>query len=78
MKLRGNVNENVELDKYEIGDESTDGIGGGNFYHIDESCNVSINGDIDLVDCIEFTPYEIPQDEDDTNSFEPHYEITAS
>jgi hypothetical protein len=70
-----------EVDEYEIGDEGSNPPVGGNFYHVNESYNVSIRGDLDSINTIEFIPHEDAREEgyedDDIEDFEPYYEIEA-
>ena len=70
-----------EVDEYEIGDEGSNPPVGGNFYHVNESYNVSIRGDLDSVNTIEFIPHEDAREEgyedDEIEDFEPYYEIDA-
>lgn len=77
--------ENVELDKYTIGGEKGSPIGGA-YVHVkedekpplDEAYNVSIRGDIDSIDVIEYEPNDEPYDmEDEDEVFEPTYDINA-
>lgn len=77
--------ENVELDKYTIGGEKGSPIGGAYFHvkedekpSLDEAYNVSIRGDIDSIDAIEYEPNDEPYDmEDEDEVFEPTYDINA-
>ena len=70
-----------EVDEYEIGDEGSNPPVGGNFYHVNESYNVSIRGDLDSINTIEFIPHEDAREEgyedDEIEDFEPYYEIDA-
>ena len=75
--------ENIELDKYTIGGEKGSPIGGAYFHvkeeekpSLDEAYNVSIRGDIDDIDSIEYEPNDVQEDEDDED-FEPTYDINA-
>ena len=75
--------ENIELDKYTIGGEKGSPIGGAYFHvkeeekpSLDEAYNVSIRGDIDAIDSIEYEPNDVQDDEDDED-FEPTYDINA-
>ena len=75
--------ENIELDKYTIGGEKGSPIGGAYFHvkeeekpSLDEAYNVSIRGDIDSIDSIEYEPNDVQEDEDDED-FEPTYDINA-
>ena len=75
--------ENIELDKYTIGGEKGSPIGGAYFHvkeeekpSLDEAYNVSIRGDIDAIDSIEYEPNDV-QDDDDDEDFEPTYDINA-
>lgn len=75
--------ENIELDKYTIGGEKGSPIGGAYFHvkeeekpSLDEAYNVSIRGDIDAIDSIEYEPNDVKDDEDDED-FEPTYDINA-
>lgn len=70
-----------EVDEYEIGDEGSNPPVGGNFYHVNESYNVSVRGDLDSINTIEFIPHEDAREEgyedDEIEDFEPYYEIDA-
>lgn len=70
-----------EVDEYEIGDEGSNPPVGGNFYHVNESYNVSIRGDLGSINTIEFIPHEDAREEgyedDEIEDFEPYYEIEA-
>lgn len=71
--LKRNKAKDVTDDEYVIGGE-TNAPCGGNFYHtsINESFyNISIRGDLDSIDAIEFTPYEDNLEEDE----EQHYDV---
>jgi len=70
-----------EVDEYEIGDEGSNPPVGGNFYHVNESYNVSVRGDLDSINTIEFIPHEDAREEgyedDEIEDFEPYYEVEA-
>jgi len=70
-----------EVDEYEIGDEGSNPPVGGNFYHVNEAYNVSVRGDLDSINTIEFIPHENAREEgyedDEIEDFEPYYEIDA-
>ena len=70
-----------EVDEYEIGDEGSNPPVGGNFYHVNEAYNVSVRGDLDSINTIEFIPHENAREEgyedDEIEDFEPYYEIEA-
>lgn len=72
-----------EIDEYEIGQESDNPPIGGNFCHVNESYGVSLRGNIEDVNTVEFTPHENAREEgyeteEEIAAFEPYYEITAS
>ena len=68
-----------EVDEYEIGDEGSNPPIGGNFYHVNESYNCSVMGDMKLIDYIDYIPHSNPREEgytvDNITEFEPHYEL---
>ena len=70
-----------EVDEYEIGDEGSNPPVGGNFYHVNEAYNVSVRGDLDSINTIEFIPHENAREEgyedDEIEDFEPYYEVEA-
>ena len=70
-----------EVDEYEIGDEGGNPLVGGNFYHVNEAYNVSVRGDLDSINTIEFIPHENAREEgyedDEIEDFEPYYEVEA-
>lgn len=70
-----------EVDEYEIGDEGGNPLVGGNFYHVNEAYNVSVSGDLDSINTIEFIPHENAREEgyedDEIEDFEPYYEVEA-
>ena len=77
-----NVNEaRPEVDEYQIGDEGSNPPIGGNYYHVNEGYGVSVRGDLDSINVINFIPHENAfeegYDEDDIDEFEPYYEIEA-
>ena len=87
--LGENINESVneaapEVDVYEIGGEENAPVGGQCFHEVEkvnESYNVSVRGDLDSINTIEFIPHENAREEgytdDELEDFEPYYEIEA-
>ena len=71
-----------EVDEFELGQESDNPPLGGNYCHVNEGYNnVSIRGDMDKIDYIDYIPHDNPREEgyteDNITEFEPYYELSC-
>lgn len=69
-----------EVDEFELGQESDNPPLGGNYCHVNEVySNVSVRGDMDKVDYIDYVPHDSAREEgytaDNITEFEPYYKL---
>lgn len=68
-----------EVDEFELGQESDNPPVGGNYSHVNEVYNQSMNGNMDEMDYIEYIPHDNPREEgydiSNLTEFEPYYEV---
>ena len=68
-----------EVDEFELGQETDNPPVGGNYCHVNETYNVSMRGDMDKVDYIDYVPHDNAREEgytvDNMTEFTPYYEL---
>ena len=74
------VNEaRLEVDEFELGQETDNPPVGGNYCHVNDVYNASVRGDMDKVDYIDYVPHDNAREEgytvDNITEFTPYYEL---